>query len=70
MIEITDEELKILQDKAQKWDELGKEIETFYTTTPDGDEIPEDEIGLDFDEDEGFTLLDIGEVAAIAYGWL
>jgi hypothetical protein len=69
MIEITEEELTTLQNKAQKWDSLGEEIERLYTTTPDGDEIPEDELGMDFDDD-GFNLVDIGEVAAVAYGWL
>ena len=68
-IVIAEAELEELKDKAQKWDSLGGEIEKLYTTTPDGDEIPEDEIGMGFDE-EGYTLVDIGEAAASAYGWL
>lgn len=50
----TEEHIKLMR-KADKWDELDKKIAKFY---------PEDE-----SEDPG-DLCDIGEVAAVAFGYL
>jgi hypothetical protein len=48
--------------KAEKWEALGKEIEKFYCNS-DGDYDEENP------EEDG-DLGSIGEVAAVAYGWL
>ena len=55
-------ELAKLKQKAEKWDKLGEKIEAIYGT--------EDENGdwVETKGDEG--LIEIGELAAIAYGWL
>lgn len=57
---ITKEKFEELTNKANKWDQLGKEIHTFYFDE-DGNEQP---------DDYGDGLIGIGEVAAMAYGWL
>ena len=49
--------------KAEKWDKLDDEIGKYYENDTDDDEENEDE------EFEG-SLLDIGETAAIAFGYL
>lgn len=63
-MKITTEEYISLKRKAEKWDELGKQIAKFY--------VPENwdgESDLE-DYDGGGDLGDIGEVAASAFGWL
>jgi hypothetical protein len=62
MTTIDDKELEILKRKAEKWDNLGKEIDKFYVNV-------HGEYDEDNSEREG-DLGDIGEVAAMAYGWL
>lgn len=52
----TDKQIAEWKKKAEKWDTLGEKISKFY---------PEDSEGH-----EGGDLCDIGEVAAMAYGWL
>lgn len=54
-----EEENRILKIKANKWDLLDEEIGKFYN------DFDEDE-----DEDYEGSLLDIGEAAAIAFGYL
>lgn len=49
--------LYALQNKADRWDRLGNKIGKFY----ESDE--------EFIEEDG-NLLDIGEIAAIAFGYL
>ncbi|SHG86186.1 hypothetical protein SAMN05443549_107161 [Flavobacterium fluvii] len=49
--------------KAEKWDKLNDEIGKYYENDTEDDEENEDE------EFEG-SLLDIGETAAIAFGYL
>jgi len=49
--------------KSEKWDKLDEEIGKYYENDTDDDEENEDE------ESEG-NLLDIGETAAIAFGYL
>lgn len=49
--------------KSEKWDKLDDEIGKYYENDIDDDEENEDE------EFEG-SLLDIGETAAIAFGYL
>ncbi len=51
---ITRKELTDLREKAEKWDNLGKKIEKIYAE----------------DEETGGDLCDIGEAAAMAYGYL
>lgn len=55
-----EEENRILKIKADKWDKLDDQIAAFY---------PEDENG-DYDEEFEGNLLDIGEIAASAFGYL
>jgi len=50
-------------NKADKWDKLGDDIGKYYENDTDDDDENED------DEFEG-SLLDIGETAAIAFGYL
>lgn len=52
----TDKQIAEWKKKSKKWDALGKKIAKFY---------PEDSEGY-----EGGDLCDIGEVAAMAFGWL
>ena len=54
-MKLTTEEYLKIKRKADKWDELDKKIGKFY---------PEDET-----EDTG-DLCDIGEAAAVAFGYL
>ena len=49
--------------KSEKWDKLDEEIGKYYENDTDDDEESED------GESEG-SLLDIGETAAIAFGYL
>ena len=50
--------------KSEKWDKLDEKIGKFYENDIDDEENEDGE-----DEDEG-NLIDIGEVAAIAFGYL
>lgn len=63
----TEEQIKELRIKAEKWDALGKQIDACY-------EDSDEEFGeLDEDgtkEESECDLVTIGELAAIAYGWL
>ena len=60
---MTDEQ-KILfeeyKEKAKKWDKLDEKIGKFYF----------DEVGDELPDDEGGDLCQIGEVAAMAFGYL
>ena len=58
-----DEYAEQFKRKAEKWDKLDEEIGKYYENDTDDDEENEDE------ESEG-SLLDIGETAAIAFGYL
>lgn len=58
-----DVEINKYKKKSEKWDKLGKEIEKYYES--DDEENDDDE----YDIEEG-SLLDIGEAAASAYGYL
>lgn len=62
-MELTNDELQLLIKKAENWDKLKLEISKCYCNE-DGD----------YDEDnpeyEGADLCTIGEIAAIAFGWL
>ncbi len=55
----TDAEIMKWKEKAEKWDKLDAEIGKFY----------KDEV-LEGDEKNEFALMDIGEKAAIAFGYL
>ena len=57
-INYTQQQIQEWKTKAKKWDDLGDSIASFY-----GDEE------VEFDED-GPSLVDIGEIAAMAYGFL
>jgi len=57
---MTQNEIEEMMDKANKWDALEKRIASFYF----------DEDGNELLDDEGGDLLDIGEVAAMAFGFL
>lgn len=60
---LTKEEFKEYQEalkKAKSWDDLGRKIAECYI----------DEDGNDLSEDDQKDLGHIGEVAAIAFGWL
>lgn len=56
----TEQEIAQWKKKAEKWDSLDKQVAKFYV----------DENGDEIDEDAGGDLGDIGEVAAIAFGYL
>ncbi|WP_366183326.1 hypothetical protein [Flavobacterium ovatum] len=58
-----DSEINKYKKKAEKWDKLGDEIEKYYESE---DEDNDDD---EYDREEG-NLLDIGEAAASAYGYL
>lgn len=60
MATYTNDQIEVWKQKAEKWDKLGKEIAAFYL----------DENGNELEEGGGGDLADIGEVAAISYGWL
>jgi hypothetical protein len=57
---IFDFEIYKFKIKADKWDKLGEEIGAYYESDEDDEE---------WNEDEG-SLLDIGEAASSAYGYL
>lgn len=59
---VSQEQIADWKKKAEKWDALGKEIEKFYCNS-DGDYDEENP------EEQG-DLCTIGEVAAVAFGWL
>lgn len=62
MISIDENELKYLKDKAKKWDALSKSISEFY----------HDEVG-EYNEKDPVRkgdLIEIGKLAAEAFGWL
>jgi hypothetical protein len=56
----TIEQIKEWKLKAEKWDKLEKKIEKYYVDE-NGDPLP---------DDEGGDLGDIGEAAAMAFGFL
>lgn len=56
----TKEQILEWKEKAQQWDDLEAKIATYYFDT-EGNELP---------ENEGGDLADIGETAAIAFGFL
>jgi hypothetical protein len=58
-----DSEINKYKKKAEKWDKLGNEIEKYYESED------EDNNDDEYDREEG-NLLDIGEAAASAYGYL
>ena len=60
--EMLEEEKKYIT-KAEKWDKLDDEIGKYYENDTDDDQENEDE------EFEG-SLLDIGETASLAFGYL
>ncbi len=53
-------ELEIIKEKAKKWDELEKQISACYV----------DDEGNELSDDEGGDLCTIGEIAAMAFGFL
>jgi hypothetical protein len=57
---MSQEELNEMMDKANKWDALDKEIAACYF----------DEEGNELEDDNGCDLVTIGEIAAIAFGYL
>jgi hypothetical protein len=62
-MEFTKEQIDGWKVKAEKWDALGKEIETCYCNE-DGEYDEETPECVEAD------LVTIGEIAASAYGWL
>jgi hypothetical protein len=56
---MSSEELQEMMEKANKWDSLAKKIAKCYVNE-DGSE----------NDDENIDLATIGEIAAIAFGWL
>lgn len=56
----TSPQIEEWKTKAEKWDKLGKKIQSMYV----------DENGNELAEDNDFDLGTIGEAAAMAYGWL
>lgn len=59
-MEPTPEQVALWRQKAEKWDALGKAIDAHYEVDDEG-ELVDKEVG---------NLLDIGETAAIAFGYL
>lgn len=57
----TDKQIQEWKVKAEKWDALQKKIDKYYFDA-DGNELPEGE--------EGGDLIDIGEAAARAFGYM
>ena len=51
-----------IEEKAQKWDELEKKIAACYVDE-EGEELSEEDL-------EGIDLCTIGEIAAVAFGFL
>lgn len=60
MEEYTKDQIEEFKIKADKWDALGDKIASFYC----------DDNGNEFSDDEGGDLVDIGEAAAMAFGFL
>ena len=56
----TQKQLEQWKSKAEKWDALDKKISSYYV----------DENGDELEGNEGGDLIDIGEAAAIAFGYL
>lgn len=56
----TDKQIQEWKAKAEKWDDLDEKIGKFYL----------DENGEELEDDEGGDLVDIGEAAAMAFGYL
>lgn len=56
----TKDQITTWKEKAEKWDQLEKKIEKFYM----------DDNGNELSDDEGGDLGDIGEAAAMAFGFL
>lgn len=56
----TKEQISIWKIKSEKWDALDEKISKYYVDK-DGNELP---------DDGGGDLADIGEAAAIAFGYL
>jgi hypothetical protein len=56
----TPEQIKRWKEKAAKWDALDKQISKFYI----------DEDGEPIEDEDGGDLADIGELSAIAFGYL
>lgn len=56
----TEKQIKEWKAKAEKWDTLDNEISKFYF----------DEEGNELEDGEGGDLIDIGEAAAAAFGYL
>ncbi len=57
----TSQQIKAWKEKAEKWDALAQKIESFYLDEK-GELLP--------DDDDRFDLGNIGEAAAMAFGWL
>jgi hypothetical protein len=57
-MDYTTEQIEQWKAKAEKWDALAARIEKYYVNE-DGEE-----------SEEGGDLCDIGEEAAMAFGWL
>lgn len=68
VMDYTKEQIEEWKSKAEKWDALGKQIDECYTK--DNSSEVDDEESEDQDDFEGDGLISIGELAAIAYGWL
>ncbi len=56
----TEKQIEEWKKKAEKWDDLDNAISAFYNEDDDAER----------EEDDGGSLLDIGEVAARAFGYL
>jgi len=55
------------KEKSDKWDALDEEIGKFYEENDVDLDLP----GSEYEDDEGeFNLIDIGEITAIAFGYL
>lgn len=59
MKKLTPEQIDTLREKAKKWDALAKRVDAFYVVDQEGELI----------DKEAGVLLDIGEVAAKAFGY-
>lgn len=55
-----EKEIKLLKIKADKWDALDKKIASYYA----------DDNGDELSDEDGGNLLDIGEAAAHAFGFI
>jgi len=60
MSQPTEKEIQLWKTKAECWDKLGDKIAKFYADE-NGDMLP---------EEDGGDLCDIGETAAMAFGYL